>query len=260
MNEVRIAGLQLEYRSGEARPARIARVLGELRAAPSADLLVIPELWDVGYFAFDDYPTAARPIEEAAGPIGEIARARARTIVAGSVLERAGAAIHNTCVVIGRDGSIAGTYRKRHLFAYGSQEADLLTPGNDDGVVPSDVGLLGVATCFDLRFPELFAELAEAAVDLLVVPAAWPAPRASHWDVLVRARAIETQTPIVAINGTGVCEGVDLAGGSLIVDARGNELARAGAEQTWLEATIDLDDARAWRQEFPIRDRTAVTL
>jgi predicted amidohydrolase len=174
-------------------------------------------------------------------------------VVAGSVLERDGDALHNTIPVLGPRGDLLGTYRKANLFGYGSREAELLTPGDGPVVVDTPVGRLGLATCFDLRFPEHFAALRSMGADLHVVPAAWPAARSDHWDVLTRARAIETQTPLAACNGAGDCHGVELAGRSVICDASGVVLADAGAGPDLVTGKVDHDATQAWRTEFPIR-------
>lgn len=249
-----VACLQLSYPDGESPAARVDRVVEELEAGPAADLVVLPELWDVGYFAFDDYRSWGSPLES--GPLRrltEVARDRGVVLVAGSVLEREGDRLHNTVPVIGPTGDLLGSYRKRHLFAYASRERELLTPGDSTVVVPTPLGAIGIATCFDLRFPEQFAEMRELGADLLVVPAAWPAARLGHWDVFTRARAIETQTPLAACNGVGSCVGVDLAGSSRIVEATGGVAAIATDRTGWVCAEIDPEDANRYRTEFPLR-------
>ncbi|HZQ27994.1 MAG TPA: nitrilase-related carbon-nitrogen hydrolase [Acidimicrobiales bacterium] len=259
MARVRVAGYQLDFPAGEPEAERRQRVAEILAGAPASDLLALPELWDVGYFAFDRYQLAAMPLDE--GPVTALsALSSPAVVVAGSVLERSPTGVHNTIAVLGSGGQLVGAYRKMHLFRYGSREGELLTPGAGATVV--DVGGLnvGLATCFDLRFPEQFAAMRDAGADVFVVPAAWPAARASHWEVLVRARAIETQTPVAAVNGVGPCHGVELAGRSMVVDARGEVVATAGSGRPgWLEATIDTDDTCAWRQEFPLRAAAGVS-
>ncbi|HEY7280074.1 MAG TPA: nitrilase-related carbon-nitrogen hydrolase [Actinomycetota bacterium] len=250
-----IACLQLSYPAGESPSARVDRVVRELERGPDADLVVLPELWDVGYFAFDGYEAWGKPLD--AGPLrrlAAVAQVRGLILVAGSVLERDGGALHNTVSIVGPQGELLGAYRKRHLFAYASRERELLSPGDASVVVPTPLGRIGIATCFDLRFPEQFAEMREMGADLFVVPAAWPAARIGHWDVLTRARAIETQTPLAACNGVGDCSGVELGGSSRIVDARGEVRGPLSVDPGWTCAEIDPEDAHAYRSEFPLRD------
>jgi predicted amidohydrolase len=179
-------------------------------------------------------------------------------IVGGSVLERSAEGLHNTTVVLGPDGALLGSYRKHHLFSYRSREADLLVPGHGPEAVDTPVGRLGLATCFDLRFPDHFGALRRDGADVLVVPAAWPAARAEHWRVLCRARAVETQTPLLAVNGTGPADGVELAGYSCVVDAQGTVAASAGTEAGWITGTLDPEATEAWREEFPLESHVVV--
>ena len=269
-----VACLQLAQEGAESREERIIRVLDLVTQGPAADLVVLPELWDVGYFAFDDYATAARALPDGAmAGLQTVARARETVVVGGSVVERAGSNLYNTIAVAGPDGALLGSYRKRHLFGYQSQEANLLSPGRSDVVVDTPAGRLGLSTCFDLRFPEQFAAMRAAGADVLVVPAAWPAARAEHWSILTSARAIETQTPVVAVNGVGPSGGVELAGRSRVIDGRGRVLAEGGdghpsgvgtgverpvaaPSATWITATIDHRDTERWRSEFPVRAAT----
>ena len=256
---VTVALLQIGFEAGGDRAGRTEQVLAALAAAPPAELIVLPELWDVGYFDFDAYASCAEPLPTSTvRAVAAVAADRGCTVVAGSVIERSDAGMHNTTVVIGPDGVLLGTYRKWHLFGYRSREAELLTPGTGPVVIGTPVGRLGLATCFDLRFPDQFAAMRRLGADILVVPAAWPAARAGHWQVLVPARAIETQTPIVAVNGVGENNGVALGGHSLIVSARGVTLLDAAMTPGVHTAQIDLDDTSAWRQEFPLDEHVHV--
>jgi predicted amidohydrolase len=248
-----VAALQLDYPSKESQSQRIQRVVALMRAAPSADLLVLPELWDVGFFAYDSYQDAARPLSESClRAVAEVAKERKVHVVAGSVLERDGASMYNTVALVGPDGAVLDSYRKIHLFGFASRERELLTPGNRTVVVPTAIGTIGLATCFDLRFPEQFLELRRLGADIIVVPAAWPALRRDHWTLLTRARSLDTQTPLVGCNAVGPCYGVDLAGESVIIDALGKPLAAAHSRPGWLTAEVDHETTEAWRADFPL--------
>ena len=159
--------------------------------------------------------------------------------------------------LLGEDGELLGRYRKMHLFPYGSREAELLTPGEAAAVIHTRLGRIGLATCFDLRFPEQFAEMRELGADLFVVPAAWPAGRVGDWEILIRARAMENQLPLVGCNGVGDCAGVELGGSSLVVDGRGRPLAAASKDPSSLSAVIDHEATARWRRDFPMRARPA---
>ncbi|MGH9087308.1 MAG: nitrilase-related carbon-nitrogen hydrolase [Acidimicrobiales bacterium] len=235
---------------------RVAEVVDLIEAAAGADLVVLPELWPSGYFAFDRYRSVAQALD---GPLlGELAAAARRlgtTVHAGSVVEAGpGGALHNTSVVFGPDGDRLAVYRKVHVFGYRSREQELVTGGSEVATFPlggARAGLrAGMATCYDLRFPELFREVA-GTVALYVVPAAWPAARAGHWSTLLRARAIENQAVVVGANAAGIDHGVALAGRSTVVDSWGEVVAEAGEEPGRLDATVDLDAVAAARAEFP---------
>ncbi|HUQ38820.1 MAG TPA: nitrilase-related carbon-nitrogen hydrolase [Acidimicrobiales bacterium] len=256
---LRIAVLQLDYPDGETKRERVTRVSRLVADGPKADLVVLPELWDVGYFAFDDYATEAEPLVLGpAAALGLVAKERGCVVVGGSVLERDGDDLFNTTVVLGPDGDVLGSYRKMHLFAYGSSEGQLLTAGSEPVIVTTPVGRLGLSTCFDLRFPEQFADMRADGADVMVVPAAWPSARTEHWRVLVQARAIETQTPVIAVNGVGPCHGIELAGASQIVSARGSVILDAASAPGWHVGVVDTADTGAWREEFPMREATRV--
>ena len=100
----------------------------------------------------------------------------------------------------------------------------------------TDLGRIGLATCYDLRFPEQFRLLMDAGAELVLIPAAWPAPRVEHWSVLARARAIENQYVVAAANTAGTQDGKVMGGRSVVVDARGNVVAEAGVDAEVLTA------------------------
>jgi predicted amidohydrolase len=160
--------------------------------------------------------------------------------------------------VLGPDGALLASYRKVHRFGFGAGEPKLLEAG--DGVVTVDLPLgeggapvtTGLATCYDLRFPELFRALVDRGAELVLLPAAWPAARAEHWSLLVRARALEDQVALVAAGTAGTHAGHAMAGRSAVVSPRGQVLAELGDEEGVLVADVDLADAARYRAEFPV--------
>ena len=145
------------------------------------------------------------------------------------------------------EGTLVHTYRKVHLFGYGSREQELLTPG--DRVDGS--GTLALSTCYDLRFPELFRAQVDGGSQLFLVAAAWPLARLAHWQVLLRARALENQSFLLACNAAGRQGSVELAGRSAVVDPWGTVVAEAGAGPQTLVVDVDPDLAVRARKEFP---------
>lgn len=253
---VRVTLLQLACPDDEDHAGRVARVLARLRTldADETDLVVLPELWATGYFNFDRYAAQAEPLD---GPtlsaLRAVAAERGLHIVAGSFVERApDGVLHNTTALLGRDGAVLGTYRKIHLFGHQSAEANLLTAGAEARVVPTALGAVGLATCYDLRFPELFRLLVDRGAELVVVVSAWPLARLEHWELLVRARAVENQVFLVACNVAGSQAGTALAGTSLVVDPWGVVLARGDTQPAVLRAALDPARLSAVRTEFPV--------
>ncbi|HTY73104.1 MAG TPA: carbon-nitrogen family hydrolase [Actinomycetes bacterium] len=250
---MRIAALQLAPDYTQPIDARREQAAGLVRAQAGADLVVLPELWPQGGFLYTRWAEQAEAVD---GPTVEAISAAAKQIGAwvhaGSLIERdEEGRLHNTSVLLRPDGSVAATYRKIHLFGFSEGEPALLVAGVSPVTVDTDLGRLGLATCYDLRFPELFRALVDAGAECVVIPAAWPASRVEHWSVLARARAIENQYVVVAVNATGE-QGTDrMAGGSAVIDARGTVVTAAGAEPTVLTAEVDLADVRVWREQFP---------
>ncbi|WP_049569411.1 carbon-nitrogen family hydrolase [Streptomyces sp. SBT349] len=257
---MRIALVQVASPPQESPADRRARVGGMVARARGADLVVLPELWAAGYFAFDAYAERAEALED--GPTVTAGRAWARELGAylhlGSLVERdAHGRLFNTAVLIGPDGTIRHTYRKIHVFGYASREAELLTPGTELPVLDADEGMAGLAatTCYDLRFPELWRSLVDRGATTVVVPAAWPAARREHWRLFTSCRAVEEQVLLIACNAVGTQQGgVELGGHSRVVDPWGAVLAEAGTEEGITFCDADPDVVPRVRAEFPVLD------
>ena len=225
-----------------------------VRAQAGADLVVLPELWPQGGFLYARWAEQAEAVD---GPsvtaVAEAAKAIGAWVHAGSIIERdESGALHNTSVLLAPDGSVVATYRKIHLFGFSEGEPALLTAGVEPVVVDTDLGRIGLATCYDLRFPELFRLLVDRGAELVVMPSAWPKVRIEHWSVLARARAIENQYVVAATNAAGQQGSTEMGGRSVVVDARGSVLAEAGDGPEVLSVEVDLADVRAWRERFPV--------
>jgi predicted amidohydrolase len=245
---MRIALLQTEIDGSLPFEQRVAGV-AERIAATEADLVLLPELWATGYFAFDDYAATAQPLD---GPLvqalGAAAKAAGVTLHGGSMVERAAdGSLHNTSLLFDPDGTLAHTYRKVHLFGYGSREQELLTPGTAVGAR----GPYALSTCYDLRFPELFRRQVDAGSRLFLVAAAWPLPRLAHWQVLLRSRALENQSFLAACNAGGRQGDVELAGRSAVVDPWGEVVAEAGGGAETLLVDVDPELVTRSRADFP---------
>jgi predicted amidohydrolase len=239
--------------SPESRLRRVGTAIARETSLRGADLLVLPELWNVGYFGFDEYWARA---ESLTGPTVTTARGWAVDlglhVHLGSIVEvdEAGR-LYNTTVLIGPDGSTRTTYRKVHVFSYGSREQELLTPGSSVAVATVADIPAGVATCYDLRFPELFRGLVDAGAELLTVCAAWPKARLDHWRLFTSVRAVEQQSWMLACNAVGEQQGVVLGGHSRVVDPTGQVIAEASQDEGFLIADLDTTLPGRTRAEFP---------
>lgn len=251
--------LQVAYGDSESLPERVERVVDLIRQQRGADLVVLPELWAHGGFAYTSWRDEA---ELLTGPTVTALRQAASdagvVLHSGSVIERAAetGALYNTAVVIDRQGDVLTTYRKMHRFGFSDGEPQLLTAG--DGVSSVDLDLAGksvptgLATCYDLRFPELFRMLTVNGMQMLFLVAAWPKARIGHWRVLAQARAVENQVVMIACNTAGTHAGVTMGGHSMVIDALGRILAEAGEEEQVLAVEVDLGEVDATRASFPV--------
>jgi predicted amidohydrolase len=215
---------------------------------------VLPELWPNGGFTYELWESTAQPLD---GPLlaqfSALAAELRIHLHLGSFIERRrDGGLSNTSVLLAPDGAVLTTYRKIHLFGFADGEPKFLTAGEDLAVVATELGRVGLATCYDLRFPELFRALLDHGAELVLVPAAWPASRVAHWNVLAQARAIENQCVVVAVNAVGEQGGKTMGGRSIIVDARGAVLDEAGSDAAIVDASFDLADVREWREVFPV--------
>jgi len=257
---VRASLVQLDVSDREPAEERRRRAVSAVLAqgAAGADLVVLPELWPVGGFAADRWSDEAEPLD---GPTADAMAAAAREagvwLHAGSIVERdPDGPLYNTSLLFTPAGDLAHTYRKIHRFGFDRGEAVRMAPGGEIVTAATEHGVLGLATCYDLRFPELFRGLIDRGAELLVLPAAWPARRIDHWTLLARARAVEEQVYVLACNNAGTNGGVEQGGHSLVVGPWGEVLAEAGGGEEVL--TVDLDPAAVGkaRESFPVlRDR-----
>lgn len=247
---MRTSVIQLGYGDDETVEARRDRVADLVRAQEGSDLVVLPELWPQRGFAYTEWADLAEPEE---GPtvrlLGEVAAELGSRVLAGSHIERDETGrLFNTAVLLGSDGEVVARYRKIHLFGFGEGEPKLLSPGSD----LVTCGPFGLATCYDLRFPEMFRRLLDAGTEVALIPSAWPAKRVEHWRLLARARAVENQMYVVACNTAGTHAGVPMGGHSMVVDPWGTVLAEAGEDEEVLRADLDLGFVAETRDRFPV--------
>jgi predicted amidohydrolase len=261
METLRVALVQLEALDDvEANIARAAALAAE--AAAGSDLVVLPE-----YLQFRGSPAgfraSARTIPgPTTAPFSAIAREHGCWILAGSHAELSAdpARPYNTAVLFDRSGALVARYRKLHLFDVtvddgpSDRESARVTPGDHAVVAAMEGTALGLSICYDLRFPELYRALALAGAEVLAVPAVFTERTGrDHWEVLLRARAIENGAWVIAAGGCGAGGPGSLAawGHSMVVDPWGSVVIEAGAHEAIVRAELDLGLAAAARRQIP---------
>jgi len=240
---------------------------------PRSDLVVLPELWADGAFAFDSWSAEGGfPNSSTVKRLARLAAQRNFWLHCGTFIEAAatgewrgpgGRGLWNTAVLVSPEGEVCLTYRKIHRFGFGQGEAQLLEPGSQLAVMDAHFGQastrVGLATCYDLRFPELFRSLGRHGVELTIVPAAWPFARVKHWQILGQARALENQVWMLQCNTAGTHRGLMMGGHSQIVAPTGEIVGALGLGEGILSLGIDLDLVTETRQAFPVlQDQRAV--
>jgi predicted amidohydrolase len=250
-----VALVQLAQDTATEPPAaRVDRAIDLTRAAcAGADLVVLPELWLAGAFDIHASKEYAEPLD---GPLvaafSDIAAQERTWLHMGSFPERdADGHTFNTSVLFDPDGTIAATYRKVHLFGFDGGEPSVMSAGEDYVVVDTPLGKTGLATCYDLRFPEQFRALVDAGAESFLITSGWPTKRIEHWRVLLRARAIEDLAWVVAANGVGTQDGTELGGYSAIIDPLGEVVVEADGSQQILTGEVQVSKAQQWRDTFP---------
>ena len=261
------AAIQMDTTSNQERNLSVAAdFIGEA-AKKGAKLIALPETMAYlgrDYAAFSE----AVPGGKTETYLSRLAKKYGVYIVGGSLYERNENDLvrpYNTTFLLGPDGAFLGKYSKLHPFdvvldsGVTSRESSHVAPGHDIVTVKTDgVGTLGLGICYDLRFGELFRLMALRGAQSLVLPANFTeATGRAHWEVLVRARAMENECYVIAPNQVGKTPRFTAYGHSLLVDPRGKVLAEAGGTETGvIYAPIDLDLVSKVRKEtFTLQTR-----
>jgi predicted amidohydrolase len=248
---VRVAAVQLPSLEGLSLGEALDLVKGLTATLQDVDLVVLPEIWIPGYFAFDDYSGAAGSAPQIRQFLSQMAKDLDALVHGGSFVEERDGNLYNTSILLDRGGEELATYSKIHLFGYGSREPEVLTPGISPVVVDTELGRVGMAVCYDLRFPEQFRAMTDMGAEMVLVASAWPYPRVNAWSTLIRSRALENQLYLIAANGVGpTASGPTLCGNSAIIDPWGTAVAGAGDEPTMVVATIDPETVGETRSRF----------
>ena len=255
-----VALVQLDAGPDPETNVRRAAELADRAATDGARLVALPE-----YLQFrgpdDGFRASARPVPGPfTDPFADVARRHGTWVLVGSLAEASGDPDRpfNTSVLIGPDGGIAARYRKVHLFDVAVEagpvdtESARVTAGDELVTAEVEGVRLGLSICYDLRFPELYRGLALAGAQVLTVPANFTERTGrDHWEVLLRARAIENAAYVLAPSQIGGPPGQPAYGRSMVIDPWGTVVAQAPDRVAIVHAELDLDRVDAIRQQIP---------
>lgn len=225
-----------------------------------AEVISLPEMWNCPYSNdyFREYAEAADGMTVSF--LSELAAKLGIYLIGGSIPELDGNSVYNTSFSFDRSGNIIGRHRKVHLFDIDVKdgirfmESETLTAGSDMTVIDTEYCKIGVAICYDVRFPEWFRKMALAGAKLIILPAAFNLTTGpAHWDLTMRARALDNQVYFAANSPARDEAGPYQAyGGSCIVDPWGGFVSHANEEETIVYGDIDLDYVESIRQQLPL--------
>lgn len=255
--KIRLLIVQLEAIAGniDGNISKIRNLL-EKSGYSNADLIVLPELWTIGW----DCQSFNKSSEElfsskTYGFLRGLALKYNSNVIGGSaVLRKNNEKDRNTCLVFNRMGELISVYDKYHLFSHrGQSEGSFLQEGDAPVIAKTDIGNIGISICYDIRFPEMFRLYAFNEADLIVNVAAWPKAFVDEYITLAKARAIENQIYFVSSLLTGkINDTFYFSGNSFVSDYRGKVVAQLGEEEKVLFAEIDIDEMKQYRTQMPI--------
>ena len=254
---IRLLIVQLESVKGdiEKNISKIRKLLEESNFS-SSDLIILPELWTIGWdcASFNKSSEELQP-SKTYKFLQELAMQYNSNIIGGSaVLRKNSENDRNTCLVFNRNGELISSYDKFHLFSHrGQSEGSFLEEGETPVIAKTDIGNIGLSICYDIRFPEMFRLYAFNGADIIVNMAAWPKSFTDEYVTLAKARAIENQIYFVSSCLTGkINETFDFSGNSCVIDYRGKIVSSLNEEEAVLCVDIDIDEMKQYRKQLPI--------
>ncbi len=260
IREMKLALIQMQVlKDKDASAKKAMENVGRL-ASLGAQMVVLPEMFNCPYDTreFEGYA------ESEGGPtwqlMSEAARANGIYLVGGSIPEREGKAIYNTCFIFGPDGSQIGKYRKIHMFDVDIKngqyfkESEALQAGEDVAVVDTAFGKIGIAICYDVRFPELARKMVKQGAEMLIYPAAFNMTTGPvHWELIFRARAVDNQVYVIGCAPARDEEATYVSyGHSIVVSPWGDVVGSLNEEEGYLMGIIDFDEIKRVRAQLPL--------
>lgn len=262
MNEIfRLALCQMEVVDDKVKNIARALEMLEKSADLKSDIAVLPEMFNCPYDSsrFDSYAETI----DSSHTLSAISKKAAELgiyVAAGSIPERAGEKIYNTCVVFDRTGQIIGRHRKMHLFDIDVagkirfMESEVLSYGNEVTIVKTEFCKIGIAICYDIRFPELSRLMSLQGAKVIIVPGAFNMVTGpAHWEILIRTRALDNQVYLAAASpARSLTASYTAYGNSMIASPWGTVIKRASEKEEIIYADIDLAEVERTRRELPL--------
>ena len=244
---------------GKDAKEKVRRAVSEA-SMNGTKVVLLPEMWNCPYSNGSFHKYAEPEDGESVGFMKELAKAHSLYIIGGSIPERSEGKVYNTAFIFDPAGDIIGKHRKAHLFDIDIKggirfmESETLTPGNDICVVNTEYGKIGVAICYDVRFPGMFKEMRKRGAELIVLPAAFNMTTGpAHWDILIKARALDNQIYFAACSpARNVNSAYTAYGHSCVINPWGEFCAAADANESIIYADIDTDFIEKTRHQVPI--------
>lgn len=219
-------------------------------ARESCDLIVFPEMFSTG-FSMNISAVAEDEKGETSQVLSELAKKYGLNVIAGIAAKTRGRKkARNLAIAINRKGAVIATYAKMHPFSL-AKEDKYFSSGNARIIFQIEKVFASVFICYDLRFPEIFRDIAKS-VQAIFVLANWPDSRKDHWETLLKARAIENQCFVIGVNRTGKDgNGIRYPGASHIYDPMGNDICSGGPKEQFISCVIDPETVSKVRSQFP---------
>ena len=249
MNRYRLCAVQLETGRSPETNRQNAFDLCRQAATMKPDFIVLPEMFEIVVPPKKAAQHAAVIPSALTGCIGRLARELSINIIGGTLFEQAEGSVYNTAVVFDREGRLRGMYRKMHLFdAFGYSESEGISRGEEPLIIELEGLCFGMAVCYDIRFPELFRYYAIQGAQTVFLPSAFFQPNHDHWQLSIRARALDNGIFVMGCNQTGK----RFVGRSMVADPWGVVIGSLGVEEGVLTVDIDCDCVDSTRRKLPL--------
>lgn len=231
------------------------QTLIEQNIKPETDIIVLPEVWTVGW-ACDYFKESAEELKNSfvLDFLSKTAKKYNVNIIGGSFITKKADKLYNTCPVLNRNGELMAQYDKCHLFSYyGDKEGEYIANGEYPVIVDIEGIRTGLSICYDIRFPEIYRSYALNGVDLMVNVAAWGIKKEIPWVSMTHSRAVENQCYFVALTQSGpILNGDFNLGKSFIINYKGDNLAEITHGEGTISAELNFDEQEIFRQKCTV--------